>query len=364
MLEFSYCEALNQMKNPYNIRLRLVKHAQRHGISSAARRFDTTRKTVRKWFGRFGLEGLDGLQDRSRRPKHSPNKLSEAIEQEIIAIRKRLPYLGAYRIRYEHGIKASEGAIHRVLRDAGLVRKRRKKHHKQQDLREYKKRFAPFEKIQVDLKELKDIVHYYPYLHDNYPKYQFSARDMRTGVTFVSYGYEKSTINVGFFVLYVCQHLANMGVDLSKVEWQSDNGAEFVGPTNRKRGQTFYEDIVDQFGCKRSRIPPRQCTYNSDVEAMHRLIEDEFYDLEDYDSQKQFLCKAFTYMLYFNYRRRFRYKYGKTPMEILKENTTNNRKARRIAILRPIILDHYAGLLAQKGGYHVPKAVKPPISNP
>ena len=54
----------------------------------------------------------------------------------------------------------------------------------------------PFEKIQIDLKELKDIPQYYPFISKGFPKYQFSAREVRTGMTFLSYGYEKSAFNV------------------------------------------------------------------------------------------------------------------------------------------------------------------------
>ena len=41
---------------------------------------------------------------------------------------------------------------------------------------------------------------------------------------FISFGYEKSGTNTGIFTLYICNHLRNMGVDLSKVVFQSDNG--------------------------------------------------------------------------------------------------------------------------------------------
>lgn len=73
-----------------------------------------------------------------------------------------------------------------------------------------------------------------------------------------------------------------MGIDLSKVEFQSDNGSEFIGSWNRKRGKTPYERDIEYFKAKTSQIPPGRCTYNSDVEASHRIIGDEFYDMENY----------------------------------------------------------------------------------
>jgi len=41
-------------------------------------------------------------------------------------------------------------------------------------------------------------------------------------------------------------------------------------------------------------------TLQSDVETVHRLVEDEFFDLESFASRGDFLAKAFTYQLYFN----------------------------------------------------------------
>jgi len=52
----------------------------------------------------------------------------------------------------------------------------------------------PFEKIQIDLKELKDIPQYYPFISKGISKYQFSARDVRTGITFLSYGYKNQLL--------------------------------------------------------------------------------------------------------------------------------------------------------------------------
>ncbi len=38
--------------------------------AAAARQFNTTPKTVAKWVKRFRAEGLDGLLDRSSKPRH------------------------------------------------------------------------------------------------------------------------------------------------------------------------------------------------------------------------------------------------------------------------------------------------------
>ena len=365
MIKYSYYEALNQMKNIFNIRKKMVEYALENGISAAANNYGTTRKTVRKWVNRYILNGTKGLKDRSRAPNHSPLKMGKEEEERIIQIRRNQPYLGAIRIKYEHKINRSPSAIHRVIKEARLTKPRKKKYKVKKDLREVKKKLKEFEKIQTDVKELKDIPQYYPYILKGFPKYQFTARDVRTGICFISFAYEKSATNMGIFALYVCNHLKKAGVNLSKVEFQSDNGSEFIGSWNRKRSKTPFEIIVGSYKAETTQIPPGRSTYNSDVEASHRLIEDELYDMEDYKNKIHFLSKAFTYILYFNYLRKFRYKGLKSPIEILKEiNSKINIK--RIGNLKPIILDSlikyinfyakYESYCEGKGGYHVPSS--------
>ncbi len=64
-------------------------HAQTGSISATARRCETSRNVVRKWVRRFEAEGLAGLEDRSRRPRHSPNRTPEAVQERILAERDK-----------------------------------------------------------------------------------------------------------------------------------------------------------------------------------------------------------------------------------------------------------------------------------
>lgn len=385
LIEYTYASALNAMKNIYDVRLKMVRYAMEHGVSAAARHFATTRDTVRKWRDRYLESGASALMDQSRAPKYCPHRLSEQLEAKIIRIRIKQPYLGPYRIKSEHNIPASTGAIYRVLKSAGLTRGRRKKHHIKRDLREVKKQYRTFQKVQVDLKELRDIPRYYPFVLKGFPLYQFSARDVRSGLAYISYGYEKSATNAAIFLSYVCQHLKEIGVDLTQVEFQTDNGSEFVGSWNTKE-QSAFEKVATQNGAQTSRIPPGQCTYNSDVEAFHKLIQDEFYEVQSYENLKDFLIKAFTYMLYFNYLRTFRYKAGNSPWQIYQSACFSRQpprgdpmgrkrqlaKMKNAAVLMPIILDSKIHNFCQsefqggekeiysylKGDDHVPKSDK------
>jgi hypothetical protein len=56
---------------------------------------------------------------------------------------------------------------------------------------------------------------------------------------------------------------------------------------------------LESFSVKYAHIPPRACTWQSDMEAFHKLIEDEFYDIEDFESVEELKAKAYAYDLYF-----------------------------------------------------------------
>ena len=47
-------------------------------------------------------------------------------------------------------------------------------------------------------------------------------------------------------------------------------------------------------------VPAAAHTCQSDGETVHRLEEDEFFDVEDFADRSDFLATAHTYQLYFN----------------------------------------------------------------
>lgn len=54
--------------------------------------------TVGKWLGRFEQEGAAGLVDRCSRPRRSPNRMPEAVEEQILEYRTR-HRVGAHHIQ-------------------------------------------------------------------------------------------------------------------------------------------------------------------------------------------------------------------------------------------------------------------------
>ena len=53
-------------------------------ISALAQKYSLSRKTVYKWVNRYETEGIDGLKDQSRAPRHCSNKTPDNIIEELV----------------------------------------------------------------------------------------------------------------------------------------------------------------------------------------------------------------------------------------------------------------------------------------
>jgi len=307
----------------FEFRLRLVKSTYAIGIKPTAKYFNTTAKTVRKWLRRYEKSGVSGLKDRSRRPQYMPNKCSLEFEKSIIELRlnTRNKY-GALRLIERFGItEYGKSCIQRIVKEHGLKRQLKTRKKKRKYLWSTKKLYKAFEKIQVDVKALTDIANYWPQFISNsqdYPKYEITARCVKTGATFIALMKRNDSMNAATFIYMLGAHLKEHGFDLKKITIQTDNGAEFNACGKKKQGYTPFEKMVaDYWGMALNRIPPASPTFNSDVETFHRIVEDEFYCMEQYENLDDMKKKAYTYMLDFNYLRKNRNKNNQTPWELL-----------------------------------------------
>ena len=95
-------------------------------------------------------------------------------------------------------------------------------------------------KLRLDVKYLKNIEEFYRALKAyELPRYEYTARDMRTGMVVVAFAYEAPLTNAVTFARYVGRHLTSYGGDVKNSYWQTDNGAEFVGGAKVKRPSGF-----------------------------------------------------------------------------------------------------------------------------
>jgi hypothetical protein len=80
----------------------------------------------------------------------------------MIALRKTLPTFGARRLIREFDLPIGHDALERIWRGHGLIHKRRRKYQRKQDLAHIKARWALFQQISADTKDLDDIPRYWP----------------------------------------------------------------------------------------------------------------------------------------------------------------------------------------------------------
>jgi len=108
-------------------RVRFVIRAseQQRNFSQLCREFGISRPTGYLWWRRYEREKLAGLEEKSRRPQHSPQRTLATTEQRIVELRQQRPDWGARKLQpllAEQGVKLPVITVHRVLLRQGLVR--------------------------------------------------------------------------------------------------------------------------------------------------------------------------------------------------------------------------------------------------
>src|SRR3990170_919332 len=253
-LPLRYFDLSRDMRNPFHLRLSLASYARQHGIKAAARLFQTTVPTVRKWLRRYQAAGLPGLQALSRAPHSCPHKIAGEREQRILELRRHLPTFSAQRLRCEFDLPASPGAAYRIWRQHGLVPKRRRKYQKKQDLAAVKATWRLFQQISADTKDLDDIPHYWPQaqLH-RLPVIQYTAREVRSGLLFLAFAQRRTKGASQLFAERIQTHLQRCGIDLPNLAWQTDNGSEFIGELQPDGSRDGFPRAVTSFGSQHQR---------------------------------------------------------------------------------------------------------------
>ena len=105
-------------------------------MSGLCQEFGISRKTGYKIYDRYKDHGVLGLTDRSRRPYRHANQLPEAIETQIVRLKREYPTWGAPKIRERLRRKypdlrcPASSTVHAVLDRHGLVERRLRRRYK------------------------------------------------------------------------------------------------------------------------------------------------------------------------------------------------------------------------------------------
>lgn len=102
---------------------------ERRSLRSVAKTSGVSKSWVHVLVCRYRQAGYDGLAPRSRRPHSVPHRISDALEDEIVSLRKELQQLGvdagartiAWHLQRRGHYVPAESTIQRVLRRRGFV---------------------------------------------------------------------------------------------------------------------------------------------------------------------------------------------------------------------------------------------------
>src|SRR4029077_9218904 len=105
-----------------------VRALRSENFRALCREYGITARTGYKWRERFLRCGIEGMAEESRRPRNSPEALSEVEVCEIVRLKEAHRNWGPRKIRELylrlHGKAASESSFKRILERAGVTERR------------------------------------------------------------------------------------------------------------------------------------------------------------------------------------------------------------------------------------------------
>jgi transposase InsO family protein len=122
-------------------------------VTRAAERFQVAWPTAKRWADRYQLLGVDGMQDRSSRPRRQPTRTPQPLVRKIVHVRWKRR-LGPVGIASVLGLPAS--TVHAVLRRCGISRLSQVDRATGEPVRRYEKD-RPGEMLHMDVKKLGNI---------------------------------------------------------------------------------------------------------------------------------------------------------------------------------------------------------------
>ena len=239
-------------------------------VRQVAEKVGVSRQSLHAWLARYEAQGLEGLADRSRRPRSCPHQMPADVEALVLELRRVHRYWGPRRIRHElirrglvpAGVVPSESAIYRCLVRGGLVeplgRHRRAERFKRWE------RAAPMQLWQLDVVGgflLADGSHAKALTGvDDHSRFCVSARLMAAERTRA-----------------VCDGLAAaLRAYGCPEQILTDNGKVFTGRFHHPPVEVLFDRICRENGIEHLLTAPRSPTTTGKIERFHRTMRLEF----------------------------------------------------------------------------------------
>jgi transposase InsO family protein len=281
-------------------------------VAHVAPEMGISRATGYKWWKRFCEEGVEGLVDRSSRPRHCPHRTSAALEAQIAELRHELK-LGPARIGYRLGVPAS--TVHRVLVRLGLNRLSWMDRPSGRVIRRYE-RARPGELVHVDIKKLGKI----PDGGGWKVLGRTEGKKNNNGHKGVGYGFIHSAVDDHSRVAYseiladerketaaafwerARSWFATLGIEVAEV--LTDNGACY-------RSRLFAQALVD---VTHRRTRPYRPQTNGKVERFNRTMLEEWAYVRPYASETERRDAFYDFLHLYNHHRNHTALGGKPPI--------------------------------------------------
>jgi transposase InsO family protein len=280
-------------------------------VTDICARYQISRKSYYKWKNRYLKYGIDGLQDRSRKPHNiQPEKVTNEIEQEILDLRITKRF-GCNRIRFRlkrlKEISLSTKTIYKVLKRHGL-------NILQCKIRNRKwKRFAmkkPNQMVQMDI--LGPF-----YLANSAQKnYCISCEDDCSRKTVSIWSERKRSVDV-------LQVLEDYIIENGKPEKiMHDNGKQFTSK--------IFRHFLQRNNIKDKAIPARYPQLQGKIEAYNKIVKNEFLAIENISDVEEGKRRYSMFVKAYNDEREHGGINGHTPSEMFlikgRLNSCNNNK--------------------------------------
>ena len=276
--------------------LLMKMHRQGKSLAVLSRETGIARPVLARWWMRYQQQGRAGLQPRSRRPRHSPGRLTHGICAQILELRER--GWGPARIALALGIGHS--SVHRVLLRHGRNRLRVPE---RKIFRRYEKN-RPGERVHLDLK--------YLYRWKNTQReYAFAAVDDFSPEAFAPIRPDRRSRDAAAFLE---QLVTELPYRIEAVRTDHDLIFTMRYAFHAQR-QTRFQQACRSLGIAHWRARPRHPQTNGKVERFFRTLDDECFAVYRPRSSKTRLRVLDEFLRYYNHQRPHLSLHGLTPVE-------------------------------------------------
>ena len=287
-------------------------------IKNMAKVCPFSERSLKYWLAHYREFRMDGLENKSRRPKTNPKETHIRIKERIIELRKETKKC-ALKLKWQlakEGIVVHRNTIQKIIKKEGLTRK-------------YRTRKIRYQYVRIPLKqgELVEIdVKYVPNLVANKRYYQFTAIDCASRWRYLRIYDDYSNFHSKRFLeeLLVVAPFRIRAI-------KTDNGSNF---TNRYTGYLKSSDPINpklhafDLACQKYNIihyliDPGKPNQNGKVERSHRTDQEMFYERNTFKTLKDLKIKIKLWNNEYNNMEHCGLN-GKTPNEILRLSEVQN----------------------------------------